>query len=344
MKGFITKNWDPYLASFDVEKRDIYFTERYAKLYETTEASAEAYVFEDEQKVYLFPFIRKEVIIAGEKYFDIETPYGYGGPISNTQDRDFIETAFGEFRRLALENNIIAGFVRFHPLLKNQELVGKGCDVLFDRKTIAMDLRDSEEVIWNNHVHKKHRASIRKAEESGLRFVVDEKLEHFDRFVSIYNHVLDNLDGDDFYRFNNDYYEGIRKALGKDSFLGLVYMDDKIISAIVFFTYGIYGHAHLGGSLAGYFNYCPNNLLFYNAALYLKEKGIKYFHFGGGTDGTEDNLLYKFKKRFSKNEFDFYIGKMVLNERVYAQACSEWERAYPEKKETYKKFLLKYRY
>jgi len=344
LKGFITKNWDPYLESFDVEDRDIYFTERYVKLYEGTGASAEAFVFEDAQRVYLFPYIRKEMSISGGPYFDFETPYGYGGPLSNCNDRSFIEAAFREFCELAVENNIVAGFIRFHPLLKNQSLVSKGCEVLFDRKTVAIDLRDSDEEIWKIQVHKNHRTSIRKAEKSGLRFVVDDELKHLDRFIGIYNDMLNNLNGEDFYRFSNDYYEGIRESLGKDSFLGLVYFNDKIISAIIFFLYGVYGHAHLGGSLAEYFNYCPNNFLFFKAALYLKGKGVKFFHFGGGTDGSEDNLLYKFKKRFSKNEFDFFIGKMVLNEGVYQRACLEWESMFPEKKELFKKFLLKYRY
>lgn len=344
MKGFITKHWDSYLELFDVENRDIYFTERYAKLYESKEASAEAFIFEDADRIYLIPYIKRQISIGGGAFFDFETAYGYGGPLSNCQDRGFIEAAFKKFCELAVENNIIAGFIRFHPLIKNQVLVGKGCDVLFDRKTIAMDLRNSEEELWDNHVHRNHRTSIRKAENSGLRFVVDEELRHIDEFLEIYNKVLDNLNSEDYYRFNKRYYESIKESLVKDSFLGLIYYCDKIISAIIYFQYGVYGHAHLGGSLAEYFNYCPNNFMFYKAALYFKSRGVKYFHFGGGTDGSEENSLYKFKKRFSKNEFDFYIGKMVVNEDVYRKACSEWENRFPEKKERYNKLLLKYRY
>lgn len=343
MKGLITKNWDSYLASFDVENRDIYFTERYVKLYESTGACAEAFVFKDGERVYLFPYIRREISISAGVYSDFETPYGYGGPLSNSRDRNFIEAAFKEFCVLAKENNIIAGFIRFHPLLKNQALAGKGCDVLFDRKTVAIDLRDSEEEIWNNHVHSHHRTSIRKAEKSGLRFVADEGLTRMDEFIEIYNKMLDNLNSEDFYRFNSGYYESIKKSLGKDSFLGLICLGDKIISAILFFLYGIYGHAHLGGSLAEYFDYCPNNFLFFKSALYLKSRGAKFFHFGGGTDSSEDNSLYRFKRRLSRNEFDFYIGKIVLNAEVYRRACSEWEDRYPEKSERVKNFLLKYR-
>ena len=344
MKGFITKSWDTYLASFDIGNRDIYFTERYAKLYESKGAFAEAFIFEDAGRIYLFPHIKREISVAGSAYFDIETPYGYGGPLSNCNDAVFVETAFKEFCKLASENNIISGFIRFHPLIRNQVLVGNGCDVLFDRKTIAMDLGNSEEELWNHHVHKNHRNSIRKAENAGLQFVADEELLHMDEFLQIYNETLDNLNSEEFYRFDNAYYENIKKTMGKDSFLGLVYLEDKIIAAIIYFQYGIYGHAHLGGSLKEYLDCCPNNFMLYRAALYLKSRGVKYFHFGGGTDGSEDNSLYKYKKRFSKNEYEFYIGKMVLNDDIYRKACSEWESKYPEKKERYSKFLLKYRY
>lgn len=344
MKGFITKSWDSYLESFNSENRDIYFTERYTKLYETQDAFAEAFVFEDADRIYLFPYIKRVISVAGTAYFDFETAYGYGGPLSNCNDREFIEAAFKKLRELTLENNIIAGFIRFHPLLKNQVLAGKGCDVLYDRKTIAMDLCNSEDELWNHHLHKNHRNSIRKAENSGLRFMVDEEFQHMNEFLEIYYKTLDNLNSEEFYRFNNDYYENIRKSMGKDSFLGLVYFEDKIIAAIIYFKYGIYGHAHLGGSLAEYLKFCPNNFMLYKAALYLKSKGAKYFHFGGGTDGSEENSLYRYKKRFSKNEYDFYIGKIVLNDDIYSKACFDWENKFPEKKEQYNKFLLKYRY
>lgn len=344
MQGTITKNWDKYLDQLTADNRDIYFTERYARLYESPEAVAEAFIFQDGEKVYLLPYIRREIKISGKSYFDFETPYGYGGPLANTRDRSFIEAAFREFRVLAAANRMIAGFIRFHPLLKNHALAGAGCDVVFDRKTVAIDLRENEEEIWNKDVHSHHRTSIRKAEKSGLQFRADVTLAKMDEFVAVYNRVLNHLNGDDFYRFDNGYYRGLKDKLAQDSFLGLVYLNDKIISAIIFFLYGDYGHAHLGGSLAEYFEYCPNNFLFFKAALYLKSRGVKFFHFGGGTDNSKDNSLYRFKRRLSRNEFDFYIGKMVLNELAYQEACAEWENKNPDKAGRYKNFLLKYRY
>jgi len=124
----------------------------------------------------------------------------------------------------------------------------------------------------------------------------------------------------------------------------LVLHQREIISAALFFKYGIFGHYHLAGRREKYQTLSPNNFLIYNTALYLKKMGVKFFHLGGGIDSNPDNSLYRFKKRFSGCEYPFYIGKMVFDEEAYKRACNRWEEKFPDKKEKYKNFLLKYRY
>ena len=51
--------------------------------------------------------------LLSEVYYDIETPYGYGGPISNTTDSDFIFRSNVKFNDWVKSNNIISEFVRF---------------------------------------------------------------------------------------------------------------------------------------------------------------------------------------------------------------------------------------
>jgi lipid II:glycine glycyltransferase (peptidoglycan interpeptide bridge formation enzyme) len=129
-----------------------------------------------------------------------------------------------------------------------------------------------------------------------------------------------------------------------NSFLGMVYLKAKLISAALFLYYGIYGHYHLAASLEEYDSCCPNNFLVYNAALYLKKKGIQLLHLGGGSSPDEQNSLFKFKKRFSNKFFDFFIGKMIFDQTVYKKLCQSWEDKFPEKKDLYKERLLRYRF
>mgnify|MGYP001604019574 FL=1 len=148
---------------------------------------------------------------------------------------------------------------------------------------------------------------------------------------------------DDFYFFDETYFLNLKKCLQNNIFLGLIIYRDKIIAASLFFHYGIYGHYHLSGRLEEYLHLCPNNLLIYRTALYLKKLGISYFHLGGGINGNSEDSLYKFKKRFSKNESSLYIGKIIFDKELYGKICSVLESQYPERKDRYENILLKYR-
>ncbi len=342
-QSFVTSEWNKYFKGFSLECRDIYFTEEYARLYETAQDHAECFVYIDGENVFLFPYLKRRVELSDKECFDFETPYGYGGPMANTTDASFISQAAKEFMVCTHSNSIIAGFIRFHPLLNNHELLKEAVQGDYDRKTVTMHLDQDEGDIWGNQIHSKHRNSIRKAEKSGLSYEVDETLEHLDIFKEIYHARMQDLSADNFYYFNDDYFNDLKKLNGQ-VFLALVRDQEKIIAAALFYKFGIYGHYHLAGSLAESESLGTNNYLIYKTALYLKDQGIKRFHLGGGTDRDPENTLYKFKKRFSPYECSFYLGKAILNQELYQDVCQQWEERFPEKKEKFGKFTLKYRY
>ena len=88
----------------------------------------------------------------------------------------------------------------------------------------------------------------------------------------------------------------------------------------------------------------PNNFLLWEAAKELRNRNIKYFHLGGGTNSEENNSLFQFKRKFSKSVYQFEIGKAIFNETIYKDLCNQWENNNPEKVEIYKHHLLKYKY
>ena len=59
----------------------------------------------------------------------------------------------------------------------------------------------------------------------------------------------------------------------------------------------------------------PSRAVIWHAIEWAKEKGLKWFHLGGGV-GKEDNLFH-FKKGFSETYFKFYIGEIVHNDEIY---------------------------
>lgn len=340
----ITAHWNGYFEAFPPERKDVYFTEQYVKLYETDTEKAECFVCQDGEKVLLFPFLARIFEFRGRHYKDFETAYGYGGPVYNYDDLEFVISALAAFKSYCNENNYVAGFVRFHPLFQNQggfDTVGR---VIEDRKTVAIDLDQTMEEVWKNEIHSKNRNVIRKAEKAGCTFVVDNNFEHLREFISLYDSTMDKLSADGFYYFDDSYYDNLKCSI-TDSFLGCVQNSEgQIISAAIFMYSGPYGHYHLSGSDKSQLATSPNNFMLWNAAVELQKRGVKRFHLGGGINGDEENSLYQFKRRFSKDTCQFCIGKLVFNQDIYEDICADWEVKNPDKVEHYKHHLLKYKY
>jgi len=206
-----------------------------------------------------------------------------------------------------------------------------------------MDLSLDENDIWMNEIHTKNRNVIKKGDRNGLKFVVDDAFAYLPQFARLYNSTMDKLSADGFYYFNDAYYRSLKERID-NKFLGVVKLEEEVLSAAIFFCHPPYGHYHLSGSDKAYLGLSPNNYMLYNAALELKRRGVRRFHLGGGTTSGEDDSLFCFKSRFSRNTCQFAIGKLLFNETVYQALCADWEVRNPDKKEHYKYFLLKYKY
>jgi len=103
-------------------------------------------------------------------------------------------------------------------------------------------------------------------------------------------------------------------------------------------------HGHLGGALLEYLPMSPYSLLYSEMIRFGQSKRCRFLHIGGGASSNPEDSLLKYKMHFSDTTLDFYIGKKVYNKEIYDLIISQWEQKYPEKKEMYKNFLLKYRY
>jgi hypothetical protein len=340
----IRTHWNDLLATFPLAMKDVYFTEEYVKLYENEAEKAACFVYKDGDCVMLFPFLSRAFVFQGRTFKDFETAYGYGGPVCNNEDDAFLTRALAAFKDNCNAHGYVAGFVRFHPLLQNQKHFDSIGRLLPERKTVAINLDQPMDDVWKNEIHSKNRNVIRKAEKEGCRFVVDEKYEHLADFIRLYDSTMDKLSADTFYYFDDKYYKNLAKGI-PDSFLGCVEdADGEIISAAIFMYSGTYGHYHLSGSDKSRLNLSPNNFMLWDAAQELQRRGVKQFHLGGGSTSDEDNSLFLFKRRFSKDTCQFYIGKLVFDEEAYDTICKDWEERNPEKAGHFEHHLLKYKY
>lgn len=340
MEVFITDKWNEYLDEFDDSQKDIYYLEEYVRLYKTYDAKPLCAICKSNGKVLLMPFIRKEI----DGYYDFETPYGYGGPIANTGNREWVDCALCEMKKLFEKEKYVCGFIRFHSLLNNAEICKNHMQVIFDRNTVAINTVESEDEIWKNQIISKNRNMIRKAEKNGLEYKAEYNFESLPQFVKLYNATMERLQAEEFYFFNDSYYQSFIDSFKGRAFLGTVKKDGELICAALFMYSKKYGHYHLEGSNHEYSKMAANNLLLWKTALEFHKLGVREFHLGGGYNSEPDNSLLKFKKSFSRNVKDFYIGKWIFNQGKYDELKNNWFDKNPEKIEKLGKLLLCYRY
>lgn len=340
MQFSIVNQWNIYLNKIPVDKKDIYYTEEYTKLYESNEDTALCVIGEDGEDIILMPFLRRRI----REYYDFETAYGYGGPITNSNSAEWINMALSEMQVFFRNNGYICGFIRFHPLLENA-LFCKDCfRVINDRKTIAVDMKQSVAEIWKTQITSKNRNMIRKAEKNGLSYRAEYNFASILNFLELYNKTMERLCADEFYYFPEKYYKDFSNKLDGKSFLGVVLFEEKIVGAALFMYTEKFGHYHLAGSDRTNGSLGINNYLLWKTIEELSTKNIQEFHLGGGLTSLSDDSLFKFKKSFGNSEREFYIGKWIFDNKIYEDVCNEWEIQYPNLRDKYRNMLLKYRY
>lgn len=337
--------WDCVLALFaHLRVDDIYFDHRYVNLYVKDSARAEAFVFEDGDRLFFFPYILRPIDCREiGSCWDFESAYGYGGPLSNTEDRDFLIAAWSAFSRYGREKRIVAGFIRFHPLIENHRFVPDGAfSVVADRKTVALTLDQTESQVWSGY-SEDNRNKLRRAMRQGVAVEAYENAESVQSFAKIYRQHMMEINAAQEYHFGADYFERIGH-LGRGRFR--VYMavaqSEIIGSALVLFS-DHYAHYHLSSSLRQYFTFAPNNILRHAVIMSLLGGPYVRLHFGGGRSGDPKDSLLRFKKKFSHEECQYYIGKYVADLDLYDRLCADWEKRHPEMVGAYGTEVLRYR-
>lgn len=322
--------WDEYLGKFPLEKQDIYYTAKYYQMGQfLMHGSGQMFVCEGRDgDIALYPFIKRPVVhpYTKELFFDIETAYGYGGPLVKGSHSGFIRKFEEQFLDYCRSERIIAEFVRFHPLLRNETVFRNHIQVLHNRSTVWIDLDKDLEAIWMEELTAQNRNTIRKCEKNGLYV---KESHDYQAFMDVYNETMEKVGAGEFYFFQSDYYDAVRND--EHYILLEVKQGDHLLAVGIFMGYGEFFHYHLSGSRKDFLRLAPNNLLLWEAVRYAKQLGYKKMHLGGGrTDSIEDSL-FRFKSRFSSSVADFYIGKRIHDQEVYGLLVREWEKKHGQK-------------
>ena len=302
---------------------DIYFTREWGEVNKLIEPGEPyEYVYSSSLGRIRNLYIKREIALRvdGEQYYDIASPYGYGGPYIESCEEGKKEellaaykTAFGEHCR---ENRIISEFIRFHPIVDsicNRDIIERWQCI---RQTVGTSLESDDPV--ESEFSKSARKTIRRALKDGVGWRVTKGPRDVSKFIEIYYSTMDRDHARENYYFPRQYFEKCVELFGDSIlFVESVYQE-KTIAAGFYICSGDTIHAHLSGTLQEYLYLSPAYVIKYATAVWGKEHGYKRIHYGGGTSNSPEDPLFLFKAKFTKNTFyDFYVGRVIWNKPVY---------------------------
>lgn len=299
---------------------DIYFSESFPNLYSNIEDGEPVnFVFENSNGKVIHNFIKRQ--IENTDYYDITSPYGYGGPyIADTEEKanksELIQDYLKSYQDYCEKNNIVSEFVRFHPLYDNVSDFENFYDTEAIRKIVITDLTVDD--VFQDQFSKSCRKKIRKLLKNELiEYEIIEQPQHIEDFYKVYYSTMDRNQADDYYYFDKNYFENALSLYRENIVQTNILYDSKVIASGFYFVSDGNIHLHLSGTLSEYLELSPAYLLRYAIIMWGSENGYSYVNNGGGRSRDENDSLFRFKSRFGKKLNDFYIGKKIYKPEVY---------------------------
>jgi lipid II:glycine glycyltransferase (peptidoglycan interpeptide bridge formation enzyme) len=146
--------------------------------------------------------------------WDLITPYGYVGPIFSSKANQKRTYYWKMFYESLLDfmgaNQVISGFIRFHPLLCIEKNAPKDLQIQLYQDNIYLDLIQGEDALWQE-LSSPRRRSIKKARKVGVQVEVGKSEELFDESVTQYWSAMGRLKANRSFYFSESYFKEICK-------------------------------------------------------------------------------------------------------------------------------------
>lgn len=256
--------------------------------------------------------------IERDKYFDLITPYGYGGFLGKVSDWDMLNDTYKAY---CVDNNYVCEFVRFELFTDYYQHYRGEVETRTHNVVRSLELPLDE--MWMDF-KQKVRKNVKKANSYNLNIIIEATDKHLEDFLRIYYSTMDRTDAEREYYFSEQFYRCLNKMNENIMYFHVVY-EGKIVSTELV----IYGaencYSYLGGTDREYFDVRPNDYLKYEIIKWAKEKGLKNFVLGGGYG--EDDGIFQYKLCLAPNGiYNFYIGRNIFNKDTYEMLVSLRDR------------------
>lgn len=313
------EEWNRLLSEIGTD--DVYFSPKYLKINETImKGVSECFVYAYDGETFLYPYIRRP--IRELNYFDITTPYGFGGYVKvKSASRASADRINDAFRQFCKETRIVCEFIRFHPLFDNHGFIhDRDLEVTNHQPVVFLDY-DQENFALRRALTKEALKKIKMAERNQLEVIVDISWHHYQDFIKLYWQTMKFRQASDFYRFSNRFFQDLKELLNNKSLLLIASYQRKIIGGLLILFDTVFAYNFLSCSDYVYNKLGTNDLLQYRALEWAYNNGFKSFLLGGGLKGEDS--LFNFKAKFSSQRKDFFIGRRIHLSDIYAKLCND---------------------
>jgi hypothetical protein len=224
----------------------------------------EAFLFQENDQTFLWPYYRVP-IPAAPGYFDVNSAYGYPGPVGRGQ-QPFFQRAWHALLDHWRQTGVVSVFTRFNPLLQNVSLLDGVTDPSGEPAaasirelglTVSVDLTLAPEEQLRRY-QKRLRQTIRKLYDQGFTVAEDTALQHLPDFVRMYNQTMARLMSRPEYRLELDWFENFRAALGPHLRLLVCRHGGRLAAADLVLAYGPFVHSHFTGTCDEFVHHSPS--------------------------------------------------------------------------------------
>ena len=316
-------NWDDYKIWYNNRALclDIYYDPFYLELEECIiEGKRKVIVVEDGEDFLLYPFLEQFIPVPSfESYLDAISPYGYSGPYWSYTNSEFklkSEQIVCDYQK---EHKIVNELIRYHFYYNQHATFELGIQNMNNRKVVIINLQDTWDNIWATQFSANNRNFIRKLEKEGYECFETCDLNLYTSFIELYYQTMDNAGAVKYYYFSKEYFEKLATQLGGKVKLFVVMKEGVLYNAALFFITNNIITYHLSARNLLYPKVRGNVYLLGAVIKQFTGGSWKYLNLGGGTNSDDNNDLLNFKKNFSKQTMNFFIGKRIFLPEVYQQ-------------------------
>ncbi|TFZ04071.1 GNAT family N-acetyltransferase [Ramlibacter humi] len=252
--------------------------------------------------------------VPGTEWRDASSPYGYGGPLSSSDDGEFLRAAWQAYAEWMRGHGVVVEYIRFHPVLRNERHYGG--HVEDNREVVMVDLSTDFPAGYAPRV----RQVLKKADRAPIAYREVPLADAVPRFGAFYRAAMIALQADPSFLFEDSYFRHLAAIPGARLALCTAagQPDDWLAAALVLDGRGVREY-HLAGSTAAGRQCGAATFVLHQAALSARASGLQCLYLGGGSDRRPDNSLLYFKGGFGAGRWLYRTGWWVFDEERYSQ-------------------------